>query len=112
MMGEKLLKKRKSITIGSWNNALVARGDATYYYVYIPGVYLDDGEIICQSASFRIVGVHSNNLNSILSIDVDSLSYVTRTANGIVFAMTRSSTMNVINYGMAIPTSNIVVSVS
>ena len=105
----KVLKKRKNVTISSWGNAFCTRGDNNRYIIYVPGILMD-GTPKCSSAAFQLVGINSNN-NTIAKQDLTELESVYNIVNGVAFSFLYKSGMNMINFGTAVPTKDIVVTV-
>lgn len=105
----KLLKKRKNVTISSWGNSFCTRGDNNRYIIYVPGILMD-GTPKCSSAAFQLVGINSNN-NTIAKQDITELESVYNIVNGIAFSFLYKSGMNMINFGIAVPTKDIIVTV-
>ena len=69
-----------------------------------------DGTPKCSSAAFQLIGINSNN-NTIAKQDLTELESVYNIVNGVAFSFLYKSGMNMINFGTAVPTMDITVTV-
>lgn len=103
-----LVEKFKTITLKAWNGSYPCRGDNTCYTIFIPGIFMESTPAISGNVNFTLMGIDQRSETVSVATDVTSLLFISQTTTGLLITLDIGSNYQV-NAGIAIPTTDIVI---